>query len=183
MNDLELETMETQRLILRGFSAEAYEHVLSHAPDDEAMHTLGLTADALKKERPKAAKGFSTFNKAFLIFTIATKENERVIGWCGYHTWYVDHARAEIGYALYDDGFKRKGFMSEALASILEYGFREMKLKRVEALIGPDNVASFKTLRKFGFVEEGRLREHYFTNGRYEDSIIFSLLDREYPNP
>ncbi len=55
-----------------------------------------------------------------------------------------------------------------------------MHLHRIEALIGPDNIASLKLVKRLGFVEEGTLREHYFKNEIYEDSIIFSLLKQEY---
>jgi ribosomal-protein-alanine N-acetyltransferase len=55
-----------------------------------------------------------------------------------------------------------------------------MYLHRIEALVGPHNIPSLKLVKSFGFREEGRLREHYFINNQLEDSIVFSLLKREY---
>ena len=73
--------------------------------------------------------------------------------------------------------------MKEALPFVLQYGFEEMELKRIEALVGPNNEASLRLIRSMGFVQEGLLREHYFTNGRFEDSLFFSLLQREFVFP
>lgn len=55
-----------------------------------------------------------------------------------------------------------------------------MKLNRIEAFIGPKNQASIKLINKLNFVKEGHLREHYSENNRIEDSIVYSLLRKEY---
>ena len=55
-----------------------------------------------------------------------------------------------------------------------------MGLNRVEALIGPNNIASLKLIAKMDFTKEGVLRSHYFVNDRLEDSIIYALLKKEY---
>jgi len=81
---------------------------------------------------------------------------------------------------IFDEAFRKKGYMGEALKAVLEHGFNTMKLKRVEALIGPSNTPSLNLIKRFGFSQEGVLREHYFTNGRYEDSLFFGLLEKEY---
>ena len=96
------------------------------------------------------------------------------------HVWYLDHNRAEIGYALTDNPEKSKGLMTEAMNSILKYGFEEMKLHRIEAFIGPENIPSLKLVAKFNFKKEGVLRQHYFKNDKMEDSAVFALLKDEY---
>lgn len=58
------------------------------------------------------------------------------IGWCGYHTWYIDHRRAEIGYAIRSDEYKAQGIMTEVMNAVLRYGFEVMNLHRIEAFIG-----------------------------------------------
>ncbi len=177
---MEFEILETQRLYLRKLTADQYEEILYRCSDLEVMAFLNVKREELEKERKKADKGFSMHNKSLLIFQLMDKTDGQIIGWCGFHTWYHDHARAEIGYALFDETAKGKGFVSEAMQVIIAYGFDKMKLNRIEAFIGPDNVASLKTVQKFGFVKEGHLRSHFFTKGKYEDSLVFSLLRSEY---
>jgi ribosomal-protein-alanine N-acetyltransferase len=174
-------TVETERLQLRLLTPEVYQSVFAFHSAQEQKTFFGFKNDAeLNAERRRYAEGLTMFNKSFAVFQLIEKAKARVIGWCGYHTWYLPHFRAEIGYALSDDAAKGKGFMKEAFPSVLKHGFEEMSLQRIEALIGPDNIPSLKLVKAFGFTEEGRLREHYFKDGRLEDSILFSLLKREY---
>lgn len=177
------EIITTERLLLRKLSPETFDFIYQNYSDDELIVFLGLTKpEALVIEKEKYRKGLATFNKTYLYFQLLDKTNEKIIGWCGYHTWYLDHNRAEIGYGLFDDNFKQKGLMSEAMKAILHYGFGSMKLHRVEAFIGKENEASLNLVKKFGFTYEGHLREHYFTNNQMEDSLVFGLLKHEYLN-
>ena len=173
--------METERLLLRKLNPEIYQYVMTSKNDEELKQYFGFATDEeLLTEKDRFKKGLSTFNKSFLFFYIIEKQSNRVIGWCGYHTWYFTHSRAEIGYMLNADSDKGKGYMKEALKAIISYGFNVMNLHRIEALIGPENVPSLKLVSSFGFSKEGTLREHYFKNNKMEDSVIFSLLKREY---
>ena len=71
--------------------------------------------------------------------------------------------------------------MTEALAAIIEFGFREVGLNRVQAVLMPGNVASVKLLEKLGFRREGVLRqyENWGEKG-YVDLLMFALLRHEY---
>lgn len=174
---MQFHTLHTNRLILRRLDPEAMDFIHQQLSDDEKMVVLGLDGmEALEVEKENYRKGLSTYQKSFCYFQLIDKNTQKIIGWCGYHTWYVKHRRAEIGYSLYEDQHKQKGLMSEALYSILEYGFEVMDLHRVEAFIAPYNIPSVKLIQKFSFVEEGLLREHYLFNGNLEDSAVFSLL-------
>jgi len=79
-----------------------------------------------------------------------------------------------------EEDYKRKGLMSEAVKTIIEYGFKELKLNRLEALVGKNNTASLRIIEKNNFVKEGVLKQHYYLNNGFEDSIVFSLLAEDY---
>lgn len=178
---MEFEKLTTDRLILRILSPEVYDFIYQNFTAEEQMKFLGLaSAEELATEKNKYDKGLSMFNKSFRGFQLIDKASEKIIGWCGYHTWYTEHNRAEIGYGLFDDSFKQKGLMSEALPPIIEFGFITMKLHRIEALVATYNIPSLKLLDKMNFQKEGVLREHYFVNDRMEDSVAFSLLKSEW---
>jgi ribosomal-protein-alanine N-acetyltransferase len=178
---MEVELIETSRLILRKITPEVHRYVHSNFSDDDIKTFFALTTEkAYAREMRTVAGGLTTFNKSFLWFHMLDKASGDHIGWCGFHTWYTEHARAELGYGLYNDNYKEKGLMTEALKTVLEFGFGEMKLNRVEALIADYNIASIKLVEKFGFKKEGILRGHYFVDGVAEDSVIFGLLKSEY---
>lgn len=178
---MEFEYHTTPNLLLRKYTPEVAEYIFTHYNDSELSDFLGLdNTEALTVEKDRFKYGNTMFNKSFEYFHLLNKDSEKVIGWCGYHTWYKLHQRAEIGYMLYSDNYKGKGLMSEALKFSIDYGFNNMNLHRIEAFVGPDNVPSLKLMDKFGFVKEGVLREHYKKNNKMEDSVAFSILKSEY---
>ncbi|TNE55586.1 MAG: N-acetyltransferase [Bacteroidetes bacterium] len=173
------EQIETERLILRKWTPEIAQKVF-YMDLEKQMEFLGVfSEEQLHVHRERFEKGLSTFNRDQLYFWIFPKNGRESIGWCGYHTWYTWHDRAEIGYELFEEGERKKGYMKEALAAILKYGLTAMKLHRIEAFVAPTNEASLRLVRHFGFREEGHLIEHYQRDGVWEDSLAFGLLKHE----
>lgn len=168
--------LHTKRLTLRVVTPEVYEEVFKLSEMD-VMKFFGFeTKEELEKEKSRFENGLRMFNKTFRYFQLIETKTDTIIGWCGYHTWYMDHDRAEIGYGLVSDEFKRKGFMTEALTPIIDYGFNEMNLHRIEAFASQENVPSIKLLTFNNFEKEGLLKEHYLIDGVYEDSLIYAVL-------
>jgi len=106
---------------------------------------------------------------------ITLKENPQLIGTIGYWQLKKEHYRAEIGYLLHLD-FQGKGIMHEALSAVINYGFSEMKLHTIEADVDPNNTASMKLLERNSFIKEGYLKENYFFDGKFSDTVVYSLL-------
>lgn len=175
------EELHTNRMVLRKLTPETYNYIYKNYSDRELIDFFSLSSlNELQVEREKYTRGLTTYNKSFLVFHLLNRQSKQLLGWCGFHTWYLDHFRAEIGYGLYDETLKGKGLMSEAMESVIDYGFEKMKLNRIEAFISPENLPSLKLAAKFKFVKEGHLREHYNYHGKLEDSQVFSLLKKEY---
>lgn len=179
INFVKFPILETERLILR-------EHNLSDADALFAMRTNEDVMKYIDRERPKdliEIKTFiTTFNEGFengdnLAWVIASKENPtQMIGSIGY--WRTDYAnhRAEIGYMLHPD-YWRKGIISEALQSTINFGFKEMNLHTIKANINTGNNASRQMLLKHGFVKEALFKEDYYFQGQFLDSEIYGLLN------
>ena len=178
---MKFEEIITDKLILRKFTQESFDSIYSDMSQDEQLDILGLNSiEKLLEEKEKYKKGLSTYNKKFLYHQLIDKKTSTIIGWCGFHTWYTDHNRAEIGYGLFDNSYKGQGIMSEVIALIVNYGFNTMNLERIEAFVSPNNRPSIKLLKRINFKEEGLLKHHYFDNNKMDDSILFALLKSEY---
>ncbi len=178
---MELKTITTERLILRRFTPADFNHVFTHYPEKEIKALLGLQTDeAFLKEKEKNRKGYSTHNRSIEYFQLLDKTTKQIIGSCQFHNWYADHRRAELGYAFTNEDFKGKGLMTEALIEIIDHGFNQMKLHRMEAFVGATNTPSLRIMEKFNFEREGYLKQHYFINNKFEDSVLFSLLSANY---
>jgi ribosomal-protein-alanine N-acetyltransferase len=74
--------------------------------------------------------------------------------------------------------FHGKGIISEAIKEVVNYGFNEMKLHSIEAIIDPENFGSARVLEKNNFVKEAHLKENEFYEGRFLDTVIYSILNK-----
>lgn len=168
--------LQTDHLILNIATAETMEQLFEQCTNTEIARFMGITLEEVPNEREKHKQGLTKYDQSFVHFFISEIGNNQVIGWAGYHIWNTKHHWAEVGYKLFDDRHKRKGWMTEALRVIIPYGFQVMELRRIEARVGQDNTASLRLLEKFGFQEEGVLRQNYLVNDTFENSIVFGLL-------
>lgn len=178
---MNLITLETDRMILTGISAGNMKYIFDNLSKPEIKKILGhRSEEAYRNEENKHKKGYSSYNRSFILFLLTDKETNTIIGRCGLHNWNKEHKRAEIGYVMEDVLYRGKGLMSEAVGAIIDYGFNELSLNRIEALVGTGNVPSLKILKKFNFKQEGVLRQHCYIAGQFEDSLLFSRLFSEY---
>lgn len=176
---MNFETIETERLLLRKVTPEVYDFIYQQYSDDECIAFLGLSStEELALEKDKHRKGLSAYDRTFLYFQLIHKTSNELMGMCGFVRHYPAHQRAEFGYSLFHDRHKNKGYMSEATAPIMEYGFQKMKLHRVEAMVGSNNEPSLKIIKKLGFTWEGLMKAHYLRDGIFEDSEVFGLLNQ-----
>jgi RimJ/RimL family protein N-acetyltransferase len=86
---------------------------------------------------------------------------------------------ATLGIALGREHISR-GYGSDAMRTIVDYGFRELGLHRIQLIVAPFNPAGIRAYEKAGFVEEGRHRESVLHDGRWYDEVLMSVLDREW---
>ena len=112
---------------------------------------------------------------------ITLKDSDSLIGNVAFWRIEKEHYRAEIGYVLHPD-YWRKGIMSEVLQTVLKFGFETLKFHSIEANVNPENAASIRLLEKQGFVREGYFRENYYYRGQFLDSAIYSLLEKDFKN-
>jgi|TARA_B110000902_G_scaffold88316_1_gene104957 ribosomal-protein-alanine N-acetyltransferase len=174
---MNIQTLTTPRLTLQRVDQKVMDYVFEKLSPQERMLFLGCnSADQLHEQERRYNGGLSTFNKTFVYFFIRLTETNEHLGWCGYHTWYTDHHRAEIGYQL-NKKYHNQGIMTEAMKSIIYYGFSTLKLKRIEAFVGEENIPSLRLMQIFGFEKEGLIRKHYNVNGENLDSLLFALLN------
>ncbi|MFF0740485.1 GNAT family N-acetyltransferase [Streptomyces sp. NPDC004111] len=86
---------------------------------------------------------------------------------------------ATMGFALRSSRWG-KGYGLESVQLLLGLGFEELDLHRIWGARSPYNAASAQTMHKAGMVEEGRIREHISKAGQWRDSIVHSMLEREW---
>ena len=92
----------------------------------------------------------------------------------------TDRARGmELAYHL-DPDVHGQGYGSDAASAVVQYGFEDLNLRRIEADVGAFNDASRGLLESLGFEEEGARREAAYYRGDYHDMITYGLLREEW---
>lgn len=173
---------ETGRLILRDFVQADWPAVLAYQSDPRYLRVYGLTGRhaeevqefvamflAQQEERPRF--------KYQLAVTL--KEDGRLIGNCGIRKESPESQVADIGYELSPD-YWGHGYASEAIGSLVAFGFERLGLRRVWARTTSDNKASRRVLEKLGMRLEGRMRSHERIGGRWVDRLIYGILANEW---
>jgi ribosomal-protein-alanine N-acetyltransferase len=114
-----------------------------------------------------------------LFWSLHHREDERVIGLANIHGIDTSNRNGELGYGLNPD-YWGKGLMTEALQSIITYGFNAHNLYRIEAKTAERNTNSKNLLERLGFTKEGTLRDHMEIRGGRVDNAVYSMLRAEW---
>ncbi|RIW28782.1 N-acetyltransferase [Bacillus salacetis] len=172
--------IETSRLILRKPTQEDAEDMLVYLADEEVVKHMGLAPFNGVEDALSEIQWYDSIRRegSGIRWGIILKESGRMIGSCGFHNMDTAHFRAEVGYELSRDCWG-KGIASEALGAVLRFGFEYYRLERIQALIEPENAPSQKLIAAKGFIREGLLRHYEYTNGKFDDLYMYSLLKND----
>ncbi len=124
------------------------------------------------------ARGFR--GRTQIRWAVADPETGQMIGDVGYNDFHTRDSRAEVGYGVTPD-YWRRGLMTAALSAVIDYGFSALELNKIEATVNPGNARSRGLLTKLGFQLEGTMREHRNRRGVFGDACFYGLLRREWP--
>ena len=106
--------------------------------------------------------------------------SEKLIGNCGIHNIDRKNRGGEVGIVIGEKEYQNKGYGTEAMELLIEYGFSTVNLNRIELFTYDFNIGALKSYKKVGFVEEGRKRQFIWINGSYHDAIMMSILAEEW---
>ena len=87
---------------------------------------------------------------------------------------------AKLGYST-SVKWQRQGIGSEAVEAVIQYGFKKLKLHRLEATIMTKNHASLAFALSLGFFQEGISLNYLLLNGIWEDYCQLALLNEQHP--
>jgi len=175
-------TLHTERLVLRPFAPADAPAVHAIVSDREiAANTLhiphpypdGMAAEWIGTQAPKWEKGDGA------VFAAVLRDGGELVAAVGLEV-EPPHRRAELGYWVARAHWSR-GYATEAGRAVVAFGFAELGLNRVQARHYARNPSSGAVMRKLGMRWEGRLREHVYKWGTYEDLEIYGILRCEMP--
>jgi len=174
-------SIETERLILRGFRNEDASEVQRLAGDKAVASTTLRIPHPY--EDGVAEKWIGTHREEFeqgklVNFAITSREQGHLIGAIGL-TINKEHENAELGYWI-GKTYWNNGYCTEAAKAILRYGFEVLGLNRIHAHHFKRNPASGRVLRAIGILYEGGLRQHLKKWDKFEDVEVYGILKADY---
>lgn len=173
--------LRTSRLHLRPMAMSDKEAVLNIFSDEQALKYWGKepirsieeAESMVQQELDWVAAG------SCMTWALALPDSDQLVGKIVLFQLNEQNQRAEIGYIV-DRRYWGQGYMSEAIECVLGFAFDVLELHRIEADTDPENSASLAVLDKFGFSPEGRFRDRWYVHGKWHDSIMLGLLEKDY---
>lgn len=174
-----MKTIETARLLLRGFAEDDASDVYAYATSPRVGPAAGWKPHESAEESLSIVRRFI---KEDDVWAIVDRESGRVIGSLGLHLDGRQRAPGirSLGYALAENHWGR-GFATEAAKAALAYHFETTDAPLVSVYHYPFNSASRRVIEKCGFRYEGTLRMAVcLYNGEVHDSLCYSMTRQEY---
>jgi ribosomal-protein-alanine N-acetyltransferase len=174
--------LETERLILRRPTMADVDESYKYRADPQLMQFI---PHRLAHQRSDVVEAIERINMMIdrnegIHWAITPKGEEDVLmGMIGYVRMNKDHHRGEIGYMLHTP-YHGKGVIQEAFLAAVDYGFNEMKLHSIEAIVNCLNTPSKKLLERAGFSKDAYFRDYLHHEGKYMDVNIYSLLAEDW---
>ena len=177
------EPLETERLLLR----------LETAADVDAIHSFQSRADVCRyllyeprdretvaeKVAQDAAHTRLEKDGDYLQLAVQRKSDGRVIGQMYFTVDKAEYSTLEIGWVFSPD-VSGRGYAQESALALISLGFETMAAHRIFASLTPENTASVRLCLRLGMREEAHFVEDMFLKGRWEDTGVYAILDREW---
>ncbi|MEW4430885.1 MULTISPECIES: GNAT family N-acetyltransferase [Paenibacillus] len=170
---------ETERLILREIGLDDWESIHTYTVSPEVtkytawgpnteQDTTAYIEQVLQSQQEQPRSQYD--------LAVCLKTDGTLVGSVGI---YTEGTNAEMGYVM-NPQYQGRGFAAEASHALLGLGFNTLGVHRIYAKCRPNNKASERVMQKIGMEYEGLMREHWFYKGAFHDSLLYSILAREY---
>lgn len=174
--------LETSRLLLRPFKETDLPHMQRYAVRREFYEFLPIpeqTPETVAQFLQHCLEQQSEPGNSRYIFAIEPKDNETIAGSIRIEIRDEGNKQGDVGYGL-DRDHQGKGYMTEALAAILAFGFNDLALRRIWATADTQNERSWRLLERIGMVREGLMRQDTLIRGQWRDSYLYAILATEF---
>lgn len=176
---IEISTKRTRLRLIELSDLNAI-HQLHSLPETDKYNTLGIPKNIAATKSVIAP--WIAANKLTTIrnytFAIENKLTTNFIGLFGLKLGNAKYKRGEVWYKIHS-AYWNKGIATEVLAKMIDYGFDELKLHRIQAGCAVGNIGSIKVLEKVGMIREGRGRQILPLKSGWSDNFEYSILETD----
>ena len=178
INFIPFPDLTTERLNLRQITDNDLKEFFILKSDERLL----ISYDAKPKTYEGAHRKLQELNEKIaknesITWGITLKSQNELIGSICFWNISEEHSKAEIGYELMYD-WQGKGIMQEAIKAVINYGFQNMKLQLIEAILNPDHIKSIKLLESNNFIRGANFTETDSLDGKILQRVLYSLVAR-----
>ena len=174
--------LKGKKVVLRPVKRTDVRYFLKWFNDPEVIQYLTLYLPMLESSEEKWIEGLSARKDdvVFVIDAVESKRGRKTIGNCGLQGIDNKDQKATFGIAIGNKNFWSNGYGTEAARLLIDYGFKELNLRRITSYVYEFNLRSKNMHLSLGFQEEGCYRKDVYKNGRFWNKIILGLLREEW---
>lgn len=143
---------------------------------ESAMLLGGVISKPYTEESIKKWIDFHNNRDDEALFLIC--DNGKPIGHIGLYKINKQSRNAEIGILIGSPKLHGKGYGTQSTKALTEFGFKELGLHRITALVLEENIPSCKMFEKCGYKQEGLLIDKTFKNERYYNVVVLSIVNK-----
>lgn len=172
--------IQTNRLIIDEILWKDAEqvHTIHSIPEVDKFNTLGLPKDLKETKnliQPAIEDQSNEIRKQFA-WIIKSKTTNEIIGLCGMFLTADKFKMGEIYYKLIPEHWG-KGYATEIAKALVNFGFNDLKLHRIEAGAAVENLKSLRVLEKIGMTQEGIRRKILPIRGEWVDGYQYAIIE------
>ncbi|UOR13266.1 GNAT family N-acetyltransferase [Halobacillus amylolyticus] len=176
-----LPKLVTNQLILRKIDKNDIEDIFHYGSNPCVSQKVGWDTHQSIEDTKEFVEfildGYREHKKA--LWGMELKSTGKLVGTIDFVTLNLKHGNAEIGYVLSKDHWGH-GLTTEATKKIIDFGFRDLQLERIQARCFIENIASQRVMEKVGMSFEGIVRKGMFAKGEFQDLKLYSILAEEF---
>lgn len=113
-------------------------------------------------------------------FAIVLRDGDALLGNASLMDVQHINRRATLGIFIGEEAYRGKGYGTEAIRLLLDFGFQTLNLHNINLYVHADNARGIACYYKIGFREAGRIREAVYKDGRYQDLVQMDILAQEF---
>ena len=177
------ENVESPRLIMRRIVASDKDVMYRIFSEHEIVKWAGCR---ILKDKSESIEHINSYEERYqassqIAWGMELKETREMIGFVALS--YIDrnHAYAWLGSSLLPE-YNNMGFTTEANKAVINFAFTHTELNRIESQVYEKHTAMLRVNEKSGMIREAVIRENFNIDGKYENSIMYSIIKSDFLN-
>jgi len=171
--------LKTKNLNLKRIGEKDIQEIYNFYSDPQSLKYI---ARNLITDMEQAVEKWKIFDQLFenkngIWWAFNKKGEEKFIGFGGFFEVDKVANKAELGYGLLPGNWG-KGYGTEVVKLLTEFGLQDLQLHKIYANVDPENKASVKLLENIGYKREGLFKDHDYAQNKYFDTAVYTIINK-----